>query len=187
MQEHRRLGQAQLELLVATDEERPGGLERALDDRRQRHALAAELQLAVRDAGKVEEVVDQPHHVRDLPLDHAPGALAPRLFLRRVARPGEDLGRARERRQRIAELVRERREERILPAVRLAQGALGRAAFGHLGRQRFVHRLERVRPLGDPGLQLVANMAEIRRKLEENPAEPRHFLTVWKVGYRFES
>lgn len=32
-----------------------------------------------------------------------------------------------------------------------------------------------------------SHMAEIRRKLEENPAEPRHFLTVWKIGYRFES
>jgi DNA-binding response OmpR family regulator len=29
-------------------------------------------------------------------------------------------------------------------------------------------------------------MAELRRKLEENPADPRHFVTVWKVGYRFE-
>ena len=32
-----------------------------------------------------------------------------------------------------------------------------------------------------------AHMAELRRKLEENPADPRHFLTVWKVGYRFEA
>ena len=31
-----------------------------------------------------------------------------------------------------------------------------------------------------------SHMAELRRKLEDNPAEPRHFLTVWKVGYRFE-
>jgi two-component system response regulator MtrA len=31
-----------------------------------------------------------------------------------------------------------------------------------------------------------SHMAELRRKLEENPAEPRHFLTVWKAGYRFE-
>jgi DNA-binding response OmpR family regulator len=30
-----------------------------------------------------------------------------------------------------------------------------------------------------------SHMAELRRKLEQNPAEPRHFLTVWKVGYRF--
>jgi len=31
-----------------------------------------------------------------------------------------------------------------------------------------------------------SHMAELRRKLEDNPAEPRHFLTVWKAGYRFE-
>ena len=30
-----------------------------------------------------------------------------------------------------------------------------------------------------------SHMAELRRKLELNPAEPQHFLTVWKVGYRF--
>jgi DNA-binding response OmpR family regulator len=30
-----------------------------------------------------------------------------------------------------------------------------------------------------------SHMAELRRKLEQNPAEPQHFLTVWKVGYRF--
>ncbi|MFN8650558.1 MAG: hypothetical protein U0133_01490 [Gemmatimonadales bacterium] len=29
-------------------------------------------------------------------------------------------------------------------------------------------------------------MAELRRKLEPDSAEPRHFLmTVWKAGYRF--
>ena len=32
-----------------------------------------------------------------------------------------------------------------------------------------------------------SHMAEIRRKLEPEVAEPRHFLTVWKVGYRFEA
>ncbi|MGE3526790.1 MAG: helix-turn-helix domain-containing protein, partial [Gemmatimonadales bacterium] len=31
-----------------------------------------------------------------------------------------------------------------------------------------------------------SHMAELRRKLEPDPAEPKHFLTVWKVGYRFE-
>ena len=29
------------------------------------------------------------------------------------------------------------------------------------------------------------HIAELRRKLEANPAEPRHIVTVWKVGYRF--
>jgi DNA-binding response OmpR family regulator len=29
------------------------------------------------------------------------------------------------------------------------------------------------------------HIAELRRKLERNPAEPEHIVTVWKVGYRF--
>ncbi len=32
-----------------------------------------------------------------------------------------------------------------------------------------------------------SHVAELRRKLEEDSAEPRHFLTVWKAGYRFEA
>ena len=30
------------------------------------------------------------------------------------------------------------------------------------------------------------HVAELRRKLEDDPAEPKHILTVWKAGYRFE-
>ena len=30
------------------------------------------------------------------------------------------------------------------------------------------------------------HIAELRRKLESDPAEPRHIRTVWKVGYRLE-
>jgi len=30
------------------------------------------------------------------------------------------------------------------------------------------------------------HIAELRRKLESNPAAPRHIRTVWKVGYRLE-
>lgn len=29
-----------------------------------------------------------------------------------------------------------------------------------------------------------AHVAELRRKLEDDPADPKHILTVWKVGYR---
>lgn len=32
-----------------------------------------------------------------------------------------------------------------------------------------------------------SHMAELRRKLEPDAAEPAHFLTVWKVGYRFQA
>jgi DNA-binding response OmpR family regulator len=31
-----------------------------------------------------------------------------------------------------------------------------------------------------------SHVAELRRKLEDDAANPRHVLTVWKVGYRFE-
>lgn len=30
------------------------------------------------------------------------------------------------------------------------------------------------------------HVAELRRKLEQDAAEPRHILTVWKVGYKFQ-
>ncbi|MEN8375557.1 MAG: response regulator transcription factor [Gemmatimonadota bacterium] len=30
------------------------------------------------------------------------------------------------------------------------------------------------------------HVAELRRKLEEDPSNPRHILTVWKAGYRLE-
>ncbi len=29
-----------------------------------------------------------------------------------------------------------------------------------------------------------AHVKELRRKLEGDPANPRHILTVWKLGYR---
>ena len=31
------------------------------------------------------------------------------------------------------------------------------------------------------------HIAELRRKIEKNPAEPEHIVTVWKVGYRLAS
>ncbi|MEP6732069.1 MAG: response regulator transcription factor [bacterium] len=32
-----------------------------------------------------------------------------------------------------------------------------------------------------------SHVAELRRKLEDDPARPKHILTVWKIGYRFEA
>src|SRR3954467_15289909 len=32
-----------------------------------------------------------------------------------------------------------------------------------------------------------SHIAELRRKLEVDPGHPRHIVTVWKVGYRFEA
>lgn len=44
---------------------------------------------------------------------------------------------------------------------------------------------------GHRGLVLTrtvdSHMAELRRKLEDDSARPRYFLTVWKAGYRFDA
>jgi DNA-binding response OmpR family regulator len=37
----------------------------------------------------------------------------------------------------------------------------------------------------DPGTVTV-HIRRLREKIEPNPAEPRHLVTVWGVGYRFE-
>jgi DNA-binding response OmpR family regulator len=42
-------------------------------------------------------------------------------------------------------------------------------------------------PTPVPSRTVDTHMGELRRKLEENPAAPRHFLTVRKAGYRFQS
>lgn len=31
-----------------------------------------------------------------------------------------------------------------------------------------------------------SHMAEIRKRIEDDPSDPEHFLTVWKAGYRFD-
>ena len=56
---------------------------------------------------------------------------------------------------------------------------------------RAVSRLELLREVwGHRGVVMTrtvdAHVKELRRKLESDPAEPRHIITVWKVGYRFE-
>ncbi len=61
----------------------------------------------------------------------------------------------------------------------------------HRRQGAVVSRVELLREVwgtaGDVQTRTVdSHMAELRRKLELNPAEPQHFLTVWKVGYRFE-
>jgi two-component system, OmpR family, alkaline phosphatase synthesis response regulator PhoP len=53
-------------------------------------------------------------------------------------------------------------------------------------------RVELLREVwGHRGLVLTrtvdSHVAELRRKLEKDAADPRHFITVWKVGYRFDS
>jgi DNA-binding response OmpR family regulator len=55
---------------------------------------------------------------------------------------------------------------------------------------RVVSRAELLREVwGYGGLVLSrtvdSHVAELRRRVEDDPANPRHVVTVWKSGYRF--
>ena len=71
---------------------------------------------AVRDARDIEQIVEQQRHVLHLALDHIVGPALLRVGGVLVARDGGGLA---DRRQRIAQLMRERREEFVLAAVGL--------------------------------------------------------------------
>jgi DNA-binding response OmpR family regulator len=59
-------------------------------------------------------------------------------------------------------------------------------------RGRVATRYELMREVWDHQAEVQsrtvdAHVAELRRALELDPAKPRHIITVWKVGYRFEA
>ncbi|HEY0971505.1 MAG TPA: response regulator transcription factor [Gemmatimonadales bacterium] len=66
----------------------------------------------------------------------------------------------------------------LLLALIRRRGAV--ATRGDLLKEVWGHRAEVATRTVD------IHVAELRRKLEDDPAEPRHILTVWKAGYRFE-
>ena len=76
----------------------------------------------MRDARDVEQVVDQAHQVPHLPLHRLHGALDP---LRPRLRPRPDgaqkVQRADDGRERVAQLVRQQREELVLAPIGLGQ------------------------------------------------------------------
>ena len=70
VQVHRRLRQRDRQFLTHAFAQRTDGFHGVVDDRRQFDALLAKLHLAAADAAHVEQVIDQPHHLADLPLQH---------------------------------------------------------------------------------------------------------------------
>ena len=93
---------------------------------RQVQPLAAHLDLAQRDARDVHQVVDQLLEVAHVAPDHRDAPVALALQLRR-ARDGD---RAADGRQRIAQLVREHRQELVLAPVGVEQPGLGHLPRG---------------------------------------------------------
>src|SRR5690606_8086000 len=66
----RATGEARFDAMPHLLQQRLAGVERAVEHRRQQHGLAAQLDLAGGDAADVEQVVDQAHELRQLPLHH---------------------------------------------------------------------------------------------------------------------
>ena len=88
------------------------------------HRFELELDLAARDARHVEQIVDQAHQVMDLALDDL--ALAPKRI---AAAHLHQVERSQNRRERIAQLMPQHREEFIFGAIGAAQCLGGPALF----------------------------------------------------------
>ena len=178
--------------MVTLDDQRVGHVDRAVDRVAELEAPPFELDLAARQARYVEQIVDQPDHVRDLALEDLP---FPREGLR-VARLHQ-FQCGQRRGQRIPQLVAEHREELILRAAGLlglgARGvgaldfrvALACAFLEQRGRRREGrHQPARLRdvpadrpnrPAFGDGLCAFRRRGEVRRKTsrdEEHGGEP---------------
>ena len=99
-------------------DERPGRLDRLVEDRPGVDELLAEPDLPAGDAGDVEQVVDEPGELPDLPLDDVARPAAVLL----VGGHLQDGHGVVDRRQRVPQLVGEHRQELVLVAVGLAEG-----------------------------------------------------------------
>ncbi len=108
---------------------------------------APDVDHAARDARDLEQVVDEPHQVAHLPLHRGPDPLDGLPDRRADSR--SSCSRREERRERIAQLVRERRQELVLALVRAAERLRGALALREVaaslvlalaGAQRRAHR-----------------------------------------------
>ncbi|MFO0617663.1 MAG: hypothetical protein U0414_34025 [Polyangiaceae bacterium] len=133
--------------MLAPIEERARALDRSVDHRDEVDPLALELEHAPTDAGDVEQVVDEPHHVIELPVHRGERARRRRLAVRlprdQHVEPGA------ERRERVAQLVREDREELVLLLPRRSERGLRllelRRPFAHALLEALVQLRERAR------------------------------------------
>ncbi len=134
---HRGRGLGNLESMAGLCDHRTARFSGILNRRRQVHRRALQLHLAGRNPRDVEQVVDQPHHLADLPL-HDRARAGDRLGV--VFRHAHDVESRADRRQRVAELVGERGEEFVLAAIGLLQ------------------RLDRAMPLADVNAESVEHL-----------------------------
>src|SRR5579862_6388343 len=89
------------------------GLDRAGDEHREVGRSEPKIDLASGDARYIQQIIQQPRHVADLPLDDVGGPFA----LARVGDVLEHITRVADRRERIAQLMREHREKFVLATI----------------------------------------------------------------------
>ncbi len=112
-------GDGQVKLEPPLLDERPCCLDRLRDHTRELERNSRERDLSARHARDVEQVIDEAHEVLGLPQDHL--ALVRRGH---VASQLHELDRREDGRERVPELVRQERQELVLPTVGLAHRSL---------------------------------------------------------------
>ncbi len=111
-------GRTQAHRLAAGIQQRLHGFERGTPPRVEAQRLALQHHAAARDARHVEQIVDEVREVAGLPFDH----LARAAHRRRIGDAlGEHVGDVADRRQRIAQFVRQHGEELVLAPIGFAQ------------------------------------------------------------------
>jgi len=112
---HRRIGQRYVQCLPARGEKRRAAFDAQLRDGLHRHRLRLDLHASQRDTACVEQIVDEPREMRQLPVDQLVLGHE-RAMIRRLQLQHAD--RVAQRRERIAQLVSEQREELAHPLTR---------------------------------------------------------------------
>ncbi|MDQ3367216.1 MAG: hypothetical protein M3680_17470 [Myxococcota bacterium] len=156
-------------MVSAALEERARDLERGVDDVGDLDVLLDELDPAARDPRDVQEIVDEPGQVLDLTLEEL-------LLLGLHAAELHDLERHEHRRERIAQLVAEHREELVLRARGLGEAHVGlaqRAVAELVIDQVTCAACDQIEELEARELDAI-RIRPVRREHPYHPPIPRH-------------
>jgi hypothetical protein len=115
-------------------DERPGRLNRLVENRARVHEILPQANLPARDAGDVEQVVDEPDELPHLPLDDIARPVAALL----VGGQLEDGHRIIDGGERVTKLMGQHGQELILAAVTLAEGLGLPLPFGEVRPPRIL-------------------------------------------------
>ena len=100
-------------------DDRAAALDGPIQDRRQVNGLPVQVDEPSRDAADIQQIIDQPDHVLDLPLDHFGGVAD--LFMDVSSLMTDQAQRVGNGGQRVAQLVGEHRQELILALIGLLE------------------------------------------------------------------